>query len=363
MVIIENVSDFKVNSDSLITMHGKMTSRRLQIWNNIHNYCTEIFDNRIIPTIKFQDIDNVWIYTPQKTFNYCISKDKISKSYEHFVPQVDIDGVLIGHHLEDDDNKISAIDEVTGSTLWKTKYKNSGFISQNLNNEFIFINSDEEMKRDKLISINVKSGTENWIYSLDKTQSLHNNLNHASTLAFVKIICEENDIIWIAINTGSLYGISRKNGALLYSFPQSSTKGKDKDVEPYSSFGQQTIYDKNRKIIVSPNGKFCSLVNLSQSSPFITIKEIDYASYTTVFLNKTAGIFNDNIFFFEGGDSNLYGIYNFINNKIISLKTIEIVKDKFPAIRKMDVSNGIIYILDHFYSLHIYYDSKENHIS
>lgn len=360
MVIIENVSYFKVHSDSLITMHGKITSRKLQIRSNPYDVVTEIIDNGIIPTIKFQDTENLWIYTPKKTFNYCISKKKISKSYDHFVPQVNIDGVLVGHHLEDDNHKISAIDEDTGATLWKTKYKNSGFISQNINNEFIFINSDEQMKRDKLISINVKSGAQNWIYSLDKTQTFHNNLDHTLTLAFVKIICEENDIIWIAINTGSLYGISTKNGALLYSFPQSSTKAKDKDVEPYSSFGVQTIYDKKRKIIVSPNGKFCSLVNLSQPSPSITINEIDYASFTTVFLNKTAGIFNDKIFFFEGGESNLYGVYNFINNKIISLKTIEAVKGKFPAIRKMNASNGIIYILDHFYSLHIFNDSKEN---
>lgn len=362
MVIIEKVSDFKVNSDSLITMHGKMTSRKLQIWNKTNEYFTEIFDSGIIPTIKFQDIDNVWIYTPQKTFNYCISKKKISKSHDHFVPQVNIDGVLIGHHLEGDNNKISAIDQVTGATLWKTKYKNSGFISQNVNNEFIFINLDEEMKRDKLISINAKTGTENWIYSLNNTQSFFNNLNHTLTPSFVKIICEENDIIWITINTGSLYGISRKNGELIFSFPQSSNKGKDKAVTTYSSFGQQTIYDKKRKIIISPIGEHCSLVDLSQPYPSIKINKIDYSSFAPVFLNKIVGASNDNIFFFEGGESNLYGVYNFINNKIISLKTIEIVKDKFPAIRKMDVSNGIIYILDHFYSLHIFNDPKENHI-
>lgn len=60
------------------------------------------------------------------------------------------------------------------------------------------------------------------------------------------------------------------------------------------------------------------------------------------------------LYFFEGGDNNRFGCFDRHEKQIIWSKGITDVKGKFPAIRKLEVHDDNVYVLDNRNVLHFF---------
>ena len=206
--------------------------------------------------------------------------------------------------------------------------------------------------------MSLESGKEIWNYQLSENYRWKDASGESHTGEYYKLIGLSNNIFWCVLNSGVIIGLNIETGQVEYElchpiiYPHS--KIINEGFEKVNIFNRHSIMSEDRSEILGMQGHFYWEINLENPVEEFTMYSIkDSCEEHHISLNDTFCLNDNEVYFYEGGYSNRFGIFCRNKKAIIWSSDLPEVKGKFPAIRKMDYTNYRIYIQDFYNSLHV----------
>ena len=354
---IEFVHDFSVLNDILITLHGKITKRTVSLWRTTQ-HVTDLCKDEIIAGAKIE-YPFLWTYSKDQTFQWVI-EDKDPKetkiSLPNFYPLFIIDDLIVGDRKVEEENSICVFPLEMDSVLWSKGY--SSTMIDGVDNDIFMIRYTSDLEPRSIICLNLLTGEEKWTYTLKDRFNWVSGDDDNMKGEFYKIIGLVEGSIWLVLNSGVILSFNTQTGDLENElckpdvFPNSftfSSKGNQVNV-----FNRSTFLDNKKGIFFGLKGNFYWEISTLNEVPSFELFDVsDSSEKHQVQLNNLGGHDDEFIFFYEGGESNRFGVFSKEDKVIVASSEIEDAKGTFPAIRKMEYSNEKLYILDFHNNLHI----------
>ncbi len=211
----------------------------------------------------------------------------------------------------------------------------------------------------KIVCYEIRTGQTLWSFELDtKYNWFAVNTDEERENDILKFVSTYDNNIWMCLGSGKLLAISSETGKAKY-YLTSPTKFINKQFdfpdEEVGVFGYGTQFDISQSIIFGSISTYYGEVDLKSPLDEYFMYDISTScKQHKIQMDRMVGFEGDEIYFYEGGSNNRFGVFSRSKKEIIWSSEIPEAKDQFPAIKKMEYSNSKLYILDYFDTLHIF---------
>ncbi|MEM1135571.1 MAG: hypothetical protein AAGI07_07000 [Bacteroidota bacterium] len=252
----------------------------------------------------------------------------------------------------DTNRKLSLFDFEKNELVWTNNLRAGGntYFSDNL------LIVKPFPKTDLILSISLLDGSNIWSYQLPLKYNWQDSFGENFKGKFFRLIGIYNNTLWCVLNSGVILGLCTENGKVKFELCHPTHYPSEYRIEP--GFERVNTYNRNAVIdgstMFGMQGYCYWEIDLENPLDSFRSYNIENSCKThNISLNIIAGWNNSEIYFYEGGDSNRFGMLSRIRNEIIWSDEIFEVKGEFPAIRYMNYKNGLIFLQDKNKVLHV----------
>ena len=220
----------------------------------------------------------------------------------------------------------------------KVNFETAKFIGNFYFNDF---GVDESQR--VLICRNLNNGNIRWEFSLKPYGSYLVN-GQERKMNVEKFIGVYNGTLYIKAGTILILGVDIVNGNEVFKYK--------KDGKKHLFLGNLEL-DHERGVIFSVGPKHYFETNLHTND--VTLSDHSEDTIKHAVQSYKLGSWNDHlIYFWEGHTNNKFGVFDRRTKRIIFSGAIEEVAGKFSAIRDVKYNQHKLYVLDYYFTLHIF---------
>ena len=354
---VENVSDFWVTDERhMVTLHGKLTSRDINLWSSGQE-AVSLLSNALISTCRL-DSNALWAYSKGKTFEWDIKSvgtNPVALQYDNISPVKNTSNGILANKTVEGSVSLGVIEDASkGLFKWLKDYSSTMLLSSHKFICLVYFNEALEKKEIKCLEL--ASGTEVWRYVLTNSYDWVDEFGEKHPGEVYKLIAIHNEVLWSVLTNGLILGIDMQSGEVVHQvFNANSYVNYEREMDSGATvniLNRYSYFDSEAESIFGAQGKYYWELHLKPPYNQFTSWAI-HGLNDNIELNNIAGWNSDQIFFYEGGESNKYGILDRNEKKVIAIYDMQEVAGKFPAIRKMVYAARRLYILDCNHTLHI----------
>ncbi|PWB22669.1 hypothetical protein [Flavobacterium sp. HTF] len=342
----KNVNKIDISKDySIIWQTNSITVNNKEVISGNVNYFIR-FENSLL--VEINDGEEVYIYNLD---NY--SKYKIEKTGEFLTNEI----IRLGYWNDSYTIRLTKAIDFTNKNneLWESE--RTFFKTFVLNDDYFFSYNENLICLNKIIDAEIL-----WQYDLKTKYNWRQRAEYIDEppvekqAEVIKFLGDYKNELWLLLNSGALLALNIETGEESRYIKEGKIITGESDFEDFKGyFGCDTVLDEKKGLIFNLSKHFYIEYNLNSTNIYFDSYSFKESSIThKLNLNYIGGFDEENIYSYEGSDNNRFAVFSKQKKDIIWSGQIEEVKDKFPAIRDMKYGDGIIYVLDHHNTLHIF---------
>jgi len=207
-----------------------------------------------------------------------------------------------------------------------------------------------------LYAISLQTEKELWNHTLPEKYNWKSGLGNKHERQFDKVIGVYNEKLFVVLNSGIIQIIDVNNGRLIDELIHAKNQNEilpiEKGFERVNIFNCYSVFDNQGKIF-GTKSKYYWEIDITNHE-FLLYDCTETCNEHQMELDKIAGFEGDEVYFYDGGSNNKFGVFSRSKKEIIWSSEIEETKGLFPAIRDMQYANNKIFVLDLHNTLHIF---------